>query len=59
MLATITLIFISLTFLVVIIGTFSMIKGGEFNRKYSNKLMQIRVSMQALSILLLFLTYMA
>lgn len=34
-------------------GLFSMIKGGEFNRKYGNKLMIARVVLQAITILLL------
>lgn len=39
------------------IGIFSMIKGGEFNEKYGNKLMQARVMLQGLAILLLVLSY--
>ncbi|MDX1580538.1 MAG: twin transmembrane helix small protein [Alphaproteobacteria bacterium] len=38
-----------------LLGVFSMAKGGEFNRKYSNKLMQLRVGLQALAVLLLLL----
>jgi Hypoxia induced protein conserved region len=41
------------------IGLASMVKGGEFNRKYGNKLMQARVYMQGgalLMLLILFLT---
>ena len=34
---------------------FSMAKGGEFNRKYGNKLMRLRVVMQGLAILLFLL----
>ncbi len=34
------------------LGIFGMVKGGEFNRKYSNKLMRARVGLQALAILL-------
>jgi hypothetical protein len=30
-----------------VIGIFGMAKGGEFNRKYGNKLMQARVWLQA------------
>jgi len=32
------------------IGLFSMVKGGEFNKQYGNKLMRIRVTMQGLAI---------
>lgn len=42
---------------VLIIGIFSMIKGGAFNEKYGNKLMQLRVALQGLTILLLALAY--
>ena len=42
---------------VLIIGIISMIKGGEFNKKYSNKLMQMRIILQVLTILLLALSY--
>ncbi len=42
---------------VLFIGIFSMIKGGAFNEKYGNKLMQLRVALQGLTILLLALAY--
>lgn len=32
---------------VMVIGIFSMAKGGEFNQRYGNKLMQARVYLQA------------
>jgi hypothetical protein len=38
------------TVLVLFLGLFSMIRGGEFNRKYSNKLMRLRVLFQAIAI---------
>lgn len=38
---------------VLFIGLGSMLAGGEFNRKYGNKLMVARVSLQALAIALL------
>lgn len=40
---------------VLIMGVFSMIKGGEFNKKYSNKLMRARVILQGLTLFLLVL----
>ena len=40
---------------VLFLGMFSMAKGGEFNRKYGNKLMRLRVIMQGLAILLFLL----
>lgn len=35
---------------VLILGVVSMAKGGEFNRKYGNKLMRWRVGLQALAL---------
>ena len=35
-----------------LLGIVSMAKGGEFNRKYGNKLMRARVGLQGLAILL-------
>ena len=37
-------------------GLVSMTKGGEFNQRYGNKLMRLRVILQALTIAL-FMTY--
>ena len=39
--------------IVLAVGVISMIRGGEFNRKYANKLMQLRVLLQFGVILLL------
>lgn len=41
--------------LTLLLGVFSMARGGEFNRKYGNKLMRYRVLLQGLAVLLLFL----
>lgn len=51
------LIFIFLFFvlLVLIIGIVSMLRGGEFNKKWGNKLMRARVAFQAISVLLIVL----
>lgn len=38
---------------VLAVGLVSFFKGGEFNRKYSNKLMRARVALQAVALLLL------
>jgi len=38
---------------VLFVGIFGMLRGGEFNRKYGNKLMQLRVLLQFGVILLL------
>ena len=34
------------------VGIFSMVKGGEFNKKYGNKLMRTRVTLQGLALAL-------
>ena len=46
------------TLIVLIAGVVAMLRGGEFNRKYGNKLMRARVAVQALAIALLFILYL-
>ena len=48
---------IAMAAVVIVLGTglVSFIIGGEFNRKYSNKLMRLRVATQAVAILILLL----
>jgi|TARA_Y200000002_G_scaffold349964_1_gene327001 hypothetical protein len=41
--------------LVLATGLYSMMKGGEFNRKYSNKLMRLRILLQFIAILIIML----
>ncbi|PPR43621.1 MAG: hypothetical protein CFH24_00087 [Alphaproteobacteria bacterium MarineAlpha6_Bin2] len=41
-----------LTFIVLIIGLISMLSKGDFNKKYSNKLMRLRVLVQGIIILI-------
>jgi nitrogen fixation-related uncharacterized protein len=48
------LVLVSLVF-----GLVSMIKGGEFNKKYGNKLMQARVWMQGIALALFVLAVWA
>ena len=48
-----------LTLAVLAVGIFSMAKGGEFNKKYGNKLMQARVICQGVAILLFILAFVA
>lgn len=43
---------------VLITGIFSMIKGGEFNRKYGNHLMQARVILQGVALALFALAFL-
>ncbi|MEP4378765.1 MAG: twin transmembrane helix small protein [Alphaproteobacteria bacterium] len=45
--------------LVLIVGLVAMARGGEFNRKYGNKLMRARVAMQGLAIVLFLLFVLA
>ena len=45
--------------LTLLLGVFSMARGGEFNKKHGNKLMRYRVLFQGLAILLLFLLWAA
>jgi hypothetical protein len=40
---------------VLVVGLIGFFRGGEFNRKYGNRLMQARVALQALAVLLLVL----
>jgi hypothetical protein len=40
---------------VLIVGVFGMLKGGEFNRKYGNKLMQLRVVLQGVALVMIVL----
>jgi hypothetical protein len=44
---------------VLLVGVVGMAIGGEFNRKYGNKLMQARVALQAIAVGLLFLLWLA
>lgn len=39
------------------LGLYSMVKGGEYNKKHGNKLMQARVTLQGLALLMLALAY--
>lgn len=40
------------------VGLFSMVKGGEFNKKHGNRLMQMRVTLQGLALLFFILAWM-
>lgn len=40
-------------------GLFSMVKGGEFNKKHGNRLMRTRVTLQGLAIILFLLAVWA
>lgn len=45
-----------LTLAILVTGMVAMSRGGEFNRKYGNKLMQARVIMQGIAIALFAMT---
>ena len=47
-----------LVFIVVIIGLVSMLLKGDFNKKYSNKLMRLRVITQGIIILIFALVFL-
>ena len=42
---------------VLAVGIISMLKGGEFNKKYGNKLMRARVILQGVALAMLALAY--
>jgi Hypoxia induced protein conserved region len=54
-LTTLLVIAMAATLGVLIVGLAGFFHGGEFNRKYGNKLMQARVALQAVAVLLLLL----
>ena len=47
-----------LVFIVLVIGLVSMLAKGDFNKKYSNKLMRIRVITQGIIILIFALVFL-
>ncbi len=42
---------------VLVVGIVSMVKGGEFNKKYGNRLMRARVILQGVALAMLALAY--
>ena len=46
------------TLAVLLVGVIAMLRGGDFNAKYGNKLMRARVAMQALAVALMFSLYL-
>ena len=57
-LATLLIIALGATLAVLLTGVLSMMRGGEFNKRWGNKLMRARVAMQALAIALLFALFL-
>ena len=58
-LTTLLVIAMAATLGVLIVGLAGFFQGGEFNRKYGNKLMQARVALQAVAVLLLLLVLLS
>ena len=54
-----TIVFALITLGILITGVVGMAKGGDFNRKYGNKLMQMRVAAQGITIFLILLLAVA
>lgn len=44
---------------VLAVGIFSFARGGEFNRKYSNKIMRLRILTQAIAVVLILAAVLA
>ena len=40
------------------VGLYSMTRGGDFNKKHGNRLMQLRVTLQGFALLFFFLAWM-
>ena len=58
-LPALTLISMFVTLGILVFGVITMIRGGDFNRRNSNKLMRARVIMQGVTLALLALTFLA
>jgi hypothetical protein len=52
-LTTLLIVAMAATLGVLVVGLVGFFQGGEFNRKYGNKLMQARVALQAVAVVLL------
>ena len=58
MLQTLVIVALVATLAVLLAGVVAMLRGGEFNAKYGNKLMRARIAMQALAVGLMFSLYL-
>ncbi|MCH7932270.1 MAG: twin transmembrane helix small protein [Proteobacteria bacterium] len=58
MLKTLLVIALVATLAVLAAGMVAMVRGGEFNKKYGNKLMRARVAAQAVAIAILLALFM-
>ncbi|MBT3358651.1 MAG: twin transmembrane helix small protein [Rhodospirillales bacterium] len=50
---TFVVIAVVATLVALVLGLFSMARGGEFNERYGNRLMRLRVLIQGLAIVML------
>ena len=50
-LLTLTIIGLAATLFTLLVGVFSMARAGEFNKRYSNKLMRLRVAAQGFTVI--------
>jgi hypothetical protein len=57
-LETVIVIALVATLAVLAVGIVVMLRGGEINRKYGNKLMRARVALQAIAVALVLALYM-
>ena len=58
MLLTAVVVALVATLAVLLAGVIAMLRGGDFNAKYGNKLMRARVAMQALAVALMLSLYL-
>ena len=58
MLFTAVIVALVATLAVLLAGIIAMLRGGDFNAKYGNKLMRARVAMQALAVALMLSLYL-
>ena len=58
MLFTAVIVALVATLAVLLAGVIAMLRGGDFNAKYGNKLMRARVAMQALAVALMLSLYL-
>jgi len=56
-LPTLVIIFALATFAVLVLGVTGMVRGSDFHRRNSNKLMRLRVILQGVTLLLLALLF--
>ena len=54
-----TIIGLAATLITLLVGVFSMARAGEFNKRYSNKLMRLRVMAQGFTVVVFVLYLLA